>query len=177
MRDQRPDDFAVFVADSATDLARLARVLSSDPASAEDLLQSTLLRVWRSWPKVRAADHPPAYARRIMVNVATSGWRRRWRAEIPTERLPEPSVGDQQHAVADRDWLIRAVRDLPARQRAAIVLRYFVDLDDAAIADQLGCSVATVRSQISRALDRLRVTGSDSAATGGDDDRDHVHRA
>lgn len=168
---------------AAPDLSKLARLLSSDPAAAEDLLQSTLLRAWRSWPKVRAATDRQAYVRRIMVNTASSGWRRRWRAEIPTNRLPETPVGDEGNRLAERDWLVRAVRGLPSRQRAAVVLRYFLDLDDTAIADMLGCSASTVRSQISRALVGLRVSVSDlgvgtkRATNGGGERNDHVHRA
>jgi RNA polymerase sigma-70 factor (sigma-E family) len=154
-------DFEAFVALASADLSRLARVLSSDPAAAEDLLQSTLLRVWRSWPKARVATDRQAYVRRVMVNTASSGWRRRWRSEIPTHRLPETPIWDDGNRLVERDWLVRAVRGLPTRQRAAVVLRYFLDLDDAAIADQLGCSVSTVRSQISRALVGLRVSASD----------------
>jgi RNA polymerase sigma-70 factor (sigma-E family) len=161
VRIESDGDFEAFVALAAPDLSRLARLLSSDPAAAEDLLQSTFLRVWRSWPKVRVATDRQAYVRRVMVNTASSGWRRRWRSEIPTYRLPETPIGDVGNRIVERDWLVRAVRSLPNRQRAAIVLRYFLDLDDAAIADLLGCSVSTVRSQISRALVGLRVSTSD----------------
>jgi RNA polymerase sigma-70 factor (sigma-E family) len=161
VRVEADGEFESFVDLAAPDLSKLARLLSSDPAAAEDLLQSTLLRVWRSWPKVRAATDPRAYARRVMVNTASSGWRRRWRAEIPTLRLPEAPAADQGSHIVERDWLVRAVRRLPPRQRAAIVLRYFLDLDDGAIAELLGCSVSTVRSQISRALVGLRITVSE----------------
>jgi RNA polymerase sigma-70 factor (sigma-E family) len=161
VRIESDGDFEAFVALAAPDLLRLARLLSSDPAAAEDLLQSTLLRVWRSWPKVRVATDRRAYVRRVMVNTASSGWRRRWRSEIPTDRLPETPTGDVGNRIVERDWLVRAVRGLPSRQRAAIVLRYFLDLDDATIADLLGCSVSTVGSQISRALVALRVSVSD----------------
>jgi RNA polymerase sigma factor (sigma-70 family) len=99
-----------------------------------------------------------------MVNAAVSGWRRGWRAELAADPLPEAPAADQYRAVADRDYLIRAVRELPPRQRAAVVLRYFSDLDDAEIADALGCSVSTVRSQISRALTSLRVAASPGTA-------------
>ena len=153
-------EFHDFVVARSGVLAGLARLLAADPDAAEDLLQVTLLRAWRSWPRLRQAEFPEAYLRKIMVNAAVSGWRRRWRAESPADPLPETerTSEDQYQAVADRDYLIRAVRGLPARQRAAVVLRYFSDLDDAEIADVLGCSVSTVRSQISRALTRLRVT-------------------
>jgi RNA polymerase sigma-70 factor (sigma-E family) len=150
-------DFREFVTARSADLLRLAQVLTVDRHAAEDLVQVSLLNAWRSWSRVRAADDPDAYVRRMVVNAATSGWRRRWRGEIPTERLPERSVADHVGAIGERDALVRAVRALPPRQRAAIALRYFADVDDHGIADALGCSVSTARSQISRALDKLRV--------------------
>ena len=150
-------EFEAYVAAHAVDLVRLARRLSVDSVAADDLVQTTLLRVWRSWPRVQSATDQQAYVRRVMVNAATSGWRRRWRMELPSDWLPERPSPDAQASVDHRDQLTRAMRQLPARQRAAVVLRYFVDLDDAAIAATLGCSVGTVRSQISRALTRLRV--------------------
>lgn len=150
-------EFETYVRGHTTELVRLARTLSADSAAADDLLQTTLLRVWRSWSRVQAATDRQAYVRRVMVNAATSGWRRRWRAEVPTESLPEELGEDAQLRIDARDELVRAVRRLPPRQRAAVVLRYFGDLDDAAVAASLGCSVGTVRSQISRALNQLRV--------------------
>lgn len=153
-------EFHDFVVARSGALAGLARLLAADAHAAEDLLQVSLLRAWRSWRSVRQAESPEAYIRKIMVNAAVSGWRRRWRAESPADPLPEMPAEDQYQAVADRDYLIRAVRALPPRQQAAVVLRYFSDLDDAEIADALGCGVSTVRSQISRALASLRVAAS-----------------
>jgi RNA polymerase sigma-70 factor (sigma-E family) len=138
-------------------LYRLARLLSADPAAAQDLVQTALLRAWTSWSRVRAADDPDAYVRRILVNAARSGWRRRWRGESPAEMVGAPSAADGYQQVDDREQLMAALRALPPRQRAAVVLRYFCDLDDPAIAGLLGCSATTVRSHISRALARLRV--------------------
>jgi RNA polymerase sigma-70 factor (sigma-E family) len=157
IRNRKGRDFREFVVTSGPGLLRLARALASDPSAAEDLAQTTLLRAWRSWSRVQAADDVDAYVRRIMVNVATSGWRRRWRIESPTDAITPPQRCDGYQRVDDHDQLIRALRELPARYRTAVVLRYFVDLDDAAIADALECSVSTVRSLISRALSRLRV--------------------
>lgn len=163
MRERGGEDFEVFVTATGSSLTRLAVLLTSDHAAAEDLLQSTLLRLWRSWPKVAAAEDRTAYARRVMVNTATSARRRQWRREITVDRIPDiPTVGGEP-AVDDRDWLARAIRALPPRQRAAIVLRYFYDLDDSAVAGVMGCSVSTVRSQLSRALRRLRVATSRAA--------------
>lgn len=150
-------DFHEFVTARSGELLRLAQVLTTERHAAEDLLQTTLLKAWRSWPRVRSTENPVAYVRKVMVNTATQGWRRRWRAEIPTADLPDRPSQDAVDPVGERDALVQAVRALPPRQRAAIALRYFADLDDLAIADSLGCSVSTARSQISRALATLRV--------------------
>jgi len=150
-------EFREFVTARSANLLRLARVLTADRHAAEDLVQISLLNTWRSWSRVRTADDPDAYVRRVMVNAAAGGLRRRWRGEVPTERLPERAVGDHAGAIGDRDALVQEVRGLPPRQRAAIALRYFADLDDQQVADALGCSVSTARSQISRGLEKLRV--------------------
>jgi RNA polymerase sigma-70 factor (sigma-E family) len=139
-------------------LYRLARLLSEDSAAAEDLVQVALLRTWKSWARVRAAEDRAAYVRRILVNAARTGWRRRWRVESPSGMISVPSAHDAYQQVDDRERLTEALRVLAPGQRAAVVLRYFCDLDDATIADLLGCSPATVRSQVSRALARLRIT-------------------
>jgi RNA polymerase sigma-70 factor (sigma-E family) len=151
------EDYREFVVASSARLGRLARMLSADPHAGEDLLQATLLKTWSSWPRVRKTENPDAYVRRVMVNTAAKGYRRRWRGEVPTDVLPESIRADDTRTVDDRSMLVDAVRRLPPRQRAAVVLRYFLDLSDQDIADSLGCSVATVRSQISRALVTLRV--------------------
>jgi RNA polymerase sigma-70 factor (sigma-E family) len=150
-------DFHEFVTARSGDLLRLAQVLTADRHAAEDLVQTTLLKVWRSWPRVRGTEDPVAYVRKVMVNTATHGWRRRWRGEIPTAELPDPPGQDTVDPVGERDALVRALRRLPPGQRAAVALRYFADLDDRAIADSLACSVSTARSQISRGLATLRV--------------------
>ena len=157
MRRADEEDFREFVVAASAGLARLARMLSADPHSGEDLLQATLLKTWSAWPRVRKTENPDAYVRRVMVNTAAKTHRRLWRGEVPTEVLPEPTARVETGAIEDRSVLVDAVRRLPARQRAALVLRYFLDLSDQDIADSLSCSVATVRSQISRALANLRV--------------------
>lgn len=162
MRREDEQDFHEFVLAVSAHLIGLARMLTPDPHAGEDLVQATLLKAWAAWPRVRRADNPDAYVRRVMVNTAIKGRRRRWSAEVPTAEVPEAG-SDAMQAVDDRSELVHAVRRLPARQRAAVVLRYFADLDDQAIADTLDCSVATVRSQISRALATLRVERVDDS--------------
>jgi RNA polymerase sigma factor (sigma-70 family) len=106
---------------------------------------------------VCAAEDRAAYVRRILVNAARTGWRQSWRVESPSGMISAPLAHDAYQQVDDRERLMEALRVLAPRQRAAVVLRYFCDLDDATIADLLNCSPATVRSQVSRALARLRI--------------------
>ncbi|MDP4507555.1 sigma-70 family RNA polymerase sigma factor [Nonomuraea turcica] len=90
-----------------------------------------------------------------------SWWRRRWRDEVPTEVMPEGPTGrDFVTAVNARDALWEAIGALPRRQCAALVLRYFDDMTPEQVARVLGCSVGTVKKQLSRALARLRVDPS-----------------
>src|SRR5262249_44693780 len=110
-----------------------------------------------------------AYARRVLVNTATSWWRRRWHGERPTAVLPErvqPDLADQR---AEREALWRQVRTLPTRQRAVLVLRFYEDMTEAETARVLAISVGTVKSQCARALSTLRqrlaAEGIDPAST------------
>lgn len=147
--------FAEYVASRGHALARLAYLLSGSHADADDLVQSALAKAYARWPHIATLDSPDAYVRRILANQHVSWWRARRRERL-TDHTPEVAVSDTTAAQATADLLRDGVRSLPPRQRAAIVFRYYEDLDDAAIADALGCSVATVRSQISRALASLR---------------------
>jgi RNA polymerase sigma-70 factor (sigma-E family) len=162
VRNDMDGAFHDFVVTEGPALYRLALLLSADQAAAHDLVQTTMLRTWKAWSRVSAADDQGAYVRRILVNAARSGWRRRWRHESPTGSVAAPtSDSDGYQRVEDREQLVGVLRRLPPRQRAAVALRYLCDLEDKAIADMLGCSETTVRSQISRALAKLRITYPD----------------
>jgi RNA polymerase sigma-70 factor (sigma-E family) len=129
-----------------------------DWALAEDLAQTALSEVWRHWPRVSVMDAPEAYAHKVMLNTFLS-WRRRrqWTAEISTERFVVSPSTTGGFAVVDRREVLRhALRQLPARQRAVITLRYFEDRSESETAAIMGCSVGTVKSQASRAISRLR---------------------
>jgi RNA polymerase sigma-70 factor (sigma-E family) len=150
-----PEGFEEFVAVASPRLLRTAYLLTRDVGHAEDLLQTVLAKAWRSWRRVKGDPEP--YVRRIMVNTHATWWRRRWRGEEPAGELPE-SIGEpEQHAVDERDWLWQVLGRLPSRQRAVLVLRYYEDLTEAQVADLLGCSVGTVKSQASKALAKLRL--------------------
>jgi RNA polymerase sigma-70 factor (sigma-E family) len=152
----RDTQFRDFVAARSAALLRVAYLISGDVNLAEDLLQTTLTRTYLAFRRLDGIDSLEAYARRVLLNTATSWWRRRWRGERPTAVLPERPVGDLTEYVAERDEVWRLLATLPARQRAVIVLRYYEDLSEADIADQLGLSLGTVKSHASRALASLR---------------------
>lgn len=150
-----PDGFEEFVASASPRLLRTAFLLTRDEGHAEDLLQSSLARAWRAWHRINGDPEP--YVRKVIVNTYATWWRRRWRGEQPTQRLPETGMTAPQAAVDEREWLWQALGRLPRRQRAVLVLRFYEDLTEARTAAVLGCSIGTVKSQTSRAIARLRL--------------------
>ena len=147
------EDFAAFVGAHQHTLQRAAYLLCGDRELARDLTQEALTRTAQRWPKVRDGL-PLAYARRILYTVNVDRWRRTG-PEVLTDTPPErPASGDEAWAtsIAIRD----ALQQLPPRARAVVVLRYFEDLSEVQIAEALGCSPGTVKSQASKALATLR---------------------
>lgn len=153
-----PLDFEEFAAARGPALVRLARGLLRDPHHAEDVVQDVLAKALVKWGRISSVDDPDAYVRRMLVNASTSFWRRAVRREQPLEqeRMPERPVGDSTGDVVDRDEMLALLRRLPARQRAVLVLRHYEGLPDAEIADIMGCSPVTVRSNAHRGLASLR---------------------
>jgi RNA polymerase sigma-70 factor (sigma-E family) len=146
--------FEEFVAGRGQALQRFGYALTGDWALAEDLLQTALARAYPRWSRVQR-DNPEAYVRKIMLNTWSSWWRR-WRGELPTGRLPD-AAGPDSYADVDRRQALRsALAQLPPRQRAVVVLRYHQDLSEAQVAELLGISVGTVKSQAAKALATLR---------------------
>lgn len=152
-----PEGFHAYVLARQGDLLRLARMLTGDWASAQDLVQVSLERTWPRWNRLAESGDPDAYVRRVLVNAHLKGSRRRWRGEIPFEQLPDV-VGDvDPFEGADLRRTVHALLpSLPARQRAVLVLRFYADLSEAATAELLGCSVGTVKSQALKGLRKLR---------------------
>ena len=155
MRGSPPEGFVDFVVARGPALHRTAVLLTRHEASAEDLVQTALAKAWRAWGRVDT-DHE-AYVRRIIVNEFASGWRRRWRGEVPTAEPPEAAGDGHDDAVTLRASLMAALATLPPRQRAVIVLRFFHDCTEARTAETLGITVGTVKSQTAKALASLRV--------------------
>jgi RNA polymerase sigma-70 factor (sigma-E family) len=165
-----PDKDAAFTAAVSRRQAawlRIAYLLSGDAQEAEDVLQTSLCRLYLSWEKLRDPNALDAYMRRIIVNETNSLWRRAWKRREVSSELPDVTTGytdTYDFSLLDPVW--RLVSSLPARARAVVVLRYYEDLSDADIAETLGISVGTVKSQASRALARMRAHLNDAATEG-----------
>jgi RNA polymerase sigma-70 factor (sigma-E family) len=154
---EMPITFEAYVAARGAALLRFAGLLTGDPYRAEDLVQDALAQAYLRWDRIRRADQPDVYVRRVLVNGSRAWWRRRTNHELPVERTGDHEApGDVSAESAERDAVRRMIAELPHRQRAVLVLRYYEDLDDAAIAEILECSTATVRTHAMRALHRLR---------------------
>ncbi len=152
-------EFEEYASARGQELVRLGFTLSGDYQRAEDLAQIALMQAFRSWRRVRRADDPHTYVRRILVNSYLSMTRRRSFTESPAADLdPDRTVPDPAADIVNSDDLWRALATLPARERVVLVLRYYQDLDDRTIADLLGIKPSSVRSTASRALATLRRT-------------------
>ncbi|WP_371402559.1 SigE family RNA polymerase sigma factor [Kribbella sp. NBC_00662] len=147
--------FADFATSRHGALYRYAYLLAGDRGLAEDLVQEALVKTYVGWHRLRDPNNAEAYTRRVITTTAIGWWRRKsWRAELPNDDVPElPTDPDD---VTARVWLWRELQKLPPRQRAALVLRYYEDLTETQTAEVLGCSVGTVKSQVSDALKKLR---------------------
>ncbi len=146
-----------FIRANTATLMRRAYLLTRSGSAAEDLVQDTLLKLYPQWQRVESADVPLAYVRRSLTNTYLNQRRRGAHREISVDLVPDgPARPSIEKAVADRDEVRALLSTLNQRQRAAVVLRYYEGLDDAEIAENLGCRTGTVRSLISRGLATLR---------------------
>lgn len=164
-RDHRAE-FTDFAAARQHSLLRAAYLMVGDEALAQDLVQEALTKTYVAWPRLRRTESAEAYARKAITTTAIGWFRRKgWSAERPTDDPPERADrhADPGHTVTRDEWLWRALRELPPRQRAAVVLRYYEDLTEAQTAEALGCAVGTVKSQVSAALRSLRTHLGDDA--------------
>ncbi|MCZ3386675.1 MAG: sigma-70 family RNA polymerase sigma factor [Actinomycetia bacterium] len=144
-------------------LADLRRVRHG--RGAEDLTQTALAKVYRHWSRVGAMAYPTAYVKRVLVREATSWRRRKASTEVVTDNLttcdtraPHP---DRADAVAEADAMWQLLATLPPKQRAVLVLRYYQDRSDEQVAETVGCSPSTVRSNAARAFATLREAAGD----------------
>jgi len=143
--------FEAFARARLSALLRFGYALTGNREAAADLVQEAPVRTGARWSRLAQSQDPEGDARRIMVNTNVSWWRQRRR-----ERLTA-AVPDRGRDTQLRDYeLWEALRSLPSRQRAVMVLRYYEDLSEAQTADLLGCSVGTVKSQSAKAIGKLR---------------------
>jgi len=155
MRDEA--EFVEFAQGARARLRRTAYLMCGDWDQASDFVQEGLIRVYVAWPRMHRQGREYAYASKAVVSAFLDHARRRSSTEVPSELdRQQRSSEEVAETVTARTALMRALADLPARQRACVVLRYFEDLSVAETARALGCSEGTVKSQTSRALLSLR---------------------
>jgi RNA polymerase sigma-70 factor (sigma-E family) len=148
-------EFEAYVREVSPALLRFAHVLTLHSAEAEDLAQETLIRVGLAWSRVRRDGNPVGYAQRTLLRLFLN--KRRRRADIPMAVVPERGREDAALSLVDAsDGVRELLASLAPKQRAAVAMRYVLDLPDEQIAELLGCSPQTVRSQVSRGLAALR---------------------
>jgi RNA polymerase sigma-70 factor (sigma-E family) len=152
----RDEQFEAFVTETGPYLLRVALLLSGDRNHAEDLVQTTFERTYRSWDRVRRTD-PRAYARKVLVNLRIDRWRR-IRREVLTspETMPQHPTPSHADSVDGRNEVVRALAELPLAQRRVVVLRHLLGLTETETAKELAVSIGTVKSHNARALARLR---------------------
>lgn len=158
MQDGSEQEYVEYVTARIPALRRLAYLLTGDGHRADDLVQQTITKLYVKWQRAKHADHLDAYVRTILVRTHLSERRLRWaRVQLfrDTPDTPEsPPV--EQHGIEDRQVLRVALTQVPNRQQAVLVLRFFYDLPVDEVAAMLGCSAGTVKSQTSRGLATLR---------------------
>jgi RNA polymerase sigma-70 factor (sigma-E family) len=149
-------------------LRDFAYVLTGSWSDAEELAQESMVRTLRAWPRIRERENPAVYARTVLVNRRRTLFRRGKLAERHEAAESRPSA-PVQDAVEDRAVVWAALLELPQRQRAAVVLRYYEDLSEAQTAAALGVAVGTVKSLVHKGLAQLRVhlERSESLPTNG----------
>jgi len=151
------ESFDEFAAARWPTLVRAGFLLVGDWHHAEDLAQLTLVKVWRHWGRVSAADDPERYVRKMLVNeFLRSRGRNRRHEPLTDDSVTAGHVSGPDDPAVERDALRRALAHVPERQRLALVLRFYLDLSERDTAAALGCSIGTVKSQTARGLASLR---------------------
>lgn len=145
-------EFSEYVAARRASLVRAIVLLGCPVADAEDIVQTALLKCYRSWRRVQRADQPEAYVYRVLVNVLRDARSRRWIGEVPTDELPDDGRDDDYLTGLE---VRRALASMSHDHREVLVLRYYVDLSEAETARVLGVQPGTVKSRTARALAAL----------------------
>ncbi|MEV8375231.1 SigE family RNA polymerase sigma factor [Kribbella sp. NPDC056861] len=175
MKSEAEREYVDFVTHHANGLCNTAYLLCGDWRRAEDATQEALLKLYRSWPRLQRKGAIGAYARKVVVSTTLDGLRRRSSSELvggETYFTATPDPADPVGVLENRLLIIQLLAELPPRQRACVVLRYFDELSVDETAEALGCSTGTVKSQTLRALQKLRLDPaladlSDFAGLGG----------
>ena len=149
-------EFTAFVLSSQPALRRTAYLMCGDWQLASDHVQEALIRVYRHWPRLRGEPEARSYARKAVVSVVIDAKRRRSSTEVPVLEVRDVVGADASERSADRELLTRCLAQVPARQRACLVLRYYDDLPVSEVAAALGISEGTVKSQTARGLTTLQ---------------------
>ncbi|MFB7469652.1 SigE family RNA polymerase sigma factor [Kitasatospora sp. NPDC056184] len=154
MRTSDLDEFRTFAEERLEDMRRTAYWICGDWHHAEDITQIALTKLYANWDRRHRIDNLEAYSQTVVTRASIDHCRRRWRRERPTEQLPDSAgpVTDPSLSLQVRT----ALNALPTRQRAVVVLRFWVDMDIPTTARALNCSVGTVKSHTARALAKLR---------------------
>jgi RNA polymerase sigma-70 factor (sigma-E family) len=160
-------DFDEFVTAQGAGLRRLAYLLCRDVHRAEDLTQSALAKAYRHWSRISTMEQSVAYVNRILVRECTSWRNRASSSELvtadPTSWDDRTAQPDHADSIAEADAMWQLLGTLPPKQRAVLVLRYFKDMSDEQIAEAMGCSSSTVRSNAARAFATLRDAAGEDA--------------
>jgi RNA polymerase sigma-70 factor (sigma-E family) len=164
------DEFVEFAGAAAPRLCRTAFLLCGNWHTAQDLSQATLAKVFVSWRRISRRDSANAYAHRTLVNTYLAASRRRSYSETPVSQVPE--AASRAETTDLRIVLLQALAGLTPRARAVVVLRYWEDRSVDQVAEMLGCTAGNVRTQSSRALEKLREALGDLA---DDPRRDTAH--
>ncbi len=152
-----PEEFTSFVLAVQPGLRRTAYLMCGDWSLASDYVQEGLIRVYRHWPRLRGDHEARAYARKAVVSAVIDAKRRRSSTELSVETVRDRAGGpDEAARTADRDLLTRCLAQVPGRQRACVVLRFYDDLPVSDVAGALGISEGTVKSQTARGLQTLQ---------------------
>lgn len=153
-RTARDEEFTTFVEDHSTRLLRYCLLLTGNRHDADDLLQASLLKAYQHWDRIDDPQHATGYLRTVITRTHVSSWRKTGRREQVSDQLPEVAVEASDPGPRDAMW--RALAGLGERQRTVLVLRFYEDQTEQAIADAMGTSLGTVKSQLSRGLANLR---------------------
>lgn len=155
-RADRDRAFEDFVVERRPHLRRIAYALCGSWDRADDLVQVALEKAYVAWPRISRAGAVESYVRTIIVRANIDESRRPWRREHPAEELPDSVEPAADGELVERTALFVALRRLPEMQRAVVLLRYWLDLPVAQVADELNIGEGTVKSHGSRGLAALR---------------------